>query len=323
MYTAFYGLSDLPFRLTPDRRFFFGSRGHERALAYLTYGLDQADGFIVVTGDVGTGKTTLVEHLLSDLNKDWFVAAKVVTTQLEADDTVRMVATAFGIAANGVDKASLLGQLQSFLASNHRGGKRSLLLVDEAQNLSVRSLEELRMLSNFAAGHQPLLQSFLLGQPQFRAIIGKPELEQLRQRVIASYHLGPLKPDETQAYVHHRLRTVGWQKDPQFADDVFPMIHQESGGVPRRINTLCSRLLLSAYLDEAHVINRETVRSVVYDLAEELPLSPQAPAAAAPPIETVSTDFGDRVAELERKVSAHDRAIAHALRMTAEYLEKT
>jgi general secretion pathway protein A len=321
MYAAFYKLTDLPFRLSPDRRFFFGSTGHERALAYLTYGLDQADGFIVITGEVGTGKTTLVEHLLSGLNHDWFVAARVMTTQLEADDTVRMVATAFGLTANGLDKATLLNRLQDFLAATHRGGKRSLLLVDEAQNLSVRSLEELRMLSNFAAGHQPLLQSFLLGQPQFRAIIGKPELEQLRQRVIASYHLGPLKPDETRAYVHHRLRTVGWQKDPQFADDVFPMIHQESGGVPRRINTLCSRLMLSAFLDEAHVIDTETVRSVARDLAAELPLSP-APLAAAPS-DTGPGELDRRVAELERKVCAHDRAIAHALRMTAEYLEKS
>ena len=321
MYAAFYKLTDLPFRLSPDRRFFFGSTGHERALAYLTYGLDQADGFIVITGEVGTGKTTLVEHLLSGLNHDWFVAARVMTTQLEADDTVRMVATAFGLTANGLDKATLLNRLQDFLATTHRGGKRSLLLVDEAQNLSVRSLEELRMLSNFAAGHQPLLQSFLLGQPQFRAIIGKPELEQLRQRVIASYHLGPLKPDETRAYVHHRLRTVGWQRDPQFADDVFPMIHQESGGVPRRINTLCSRLMLSAFLDEAHIIDTETVRSVARDLAAELPVSSAPPAAVS--ADTGPGELGRRVAELERKVCAHDRAIAHALRMTAEYLEKS
>src|SRR6266404_1693025 len=293
MYAAFYGLTDLPFRLSPDRRFFFGSTGHGRALAYLTYGIDQADGFIVITGDIGAGKTTLVEHLLSGLNNDWFVAARVVTTQLDADDTVRMVATAFGIPVNGIDKASLLSHLQDFLATTHRGGKRSLLLVDEAQNLSVRSLEELRMLSNFAAGHQPLLQSFLLGQPQFRAIIGKPELEQLRQRVIASYHLGPLKPDETRAYVHHRLRTVGWQKDPQFTDDVFPMIHQESGGVPRRINTLCSRLMLSAFLDEAHVIDTETVRSVARDLTEELPDALQV--LVAVPTETASADLDGRV----------------------------
>jgi general secretion pathway protein A len=321
MYAAFYGLSDLPFRLSPDERFFFGSSGHGRALAYLTYGLDQADGFIVITGDIGAGKTTLVEHLLSGLNHDWFVAARVVTTQLDADDTVRMVATAFGIPANGVDKASLLSHLQDFLTSTNRGGKRSLLLVDEAQNLSIRSLEELRMLSNFAAGHKPLLQSFLLGQRQFRATIAKPELEQLRQRVIAFYHLGPLRPEETRDYIHHRLRTVGWQRDPQFVDDVFPIIHQESGGVPRRINTLCSRLMLSAYLDEAHVIDRNTVRAVARDLAEELPDAPRA--LAAIPTETAPADLDGRVAELERKVCAHDRAIAHALRMTAEYLEKT
>ena len=319
MYADFYGLTDLPFRLSPDRRFFFGSTGHEKALAYLSYGLDQADGFIVITGEVGAGKTTLVDHLLSDLNQDRFVAARVVTTQLDADDTVRMIATAFGLATVGLDKATLLHQLQGTLAATHQGGRRSLLLVDEAQNLSVRSLEELRMLSNFAVGHKPLLQSFLLGQPQFRTTIGRPELEQLRQRVIASYHLGPLAPDETRAYIHHRLGTVGWRGDPQFVDGAFPIIHAESAGVPRRINTLCSRLMLSAFLDEAHVIDAEIVRSVARDMATELPLAAMPAIAAA--VEGGSVALTGRVAALERKVSAHDRTIAQAMRMAAEYLE--
>ena len=319
MYAAFYGLKDLPFRLSPDQRFFFRSVGHQKALAYLAYGLEQADGFIVITGDIGAGKSTIVDHLLSSLDRERFVAAKIITTQLDADDTVRMVAAAFGIPANGLDKATLLTQLQNGLAAAHAGGKRSLLLVDEAQNLSTRSLEELRMLSNFATGHQPLLQSFLLGQPQFRAKIAAPELEQLRQRVIASYHLGPLGQDETRAYVHHRLQTVGWREDPRFADDVFPIIHEESGGVPRRINTLCSRLMLSAFLDEAHDIEAASVRSVARDMAAEMPVT-------SPPVSTRAEDnptgLTGRVAVLERQVGAHDRAIAHAMRIAADYLEK-
>jgi len=146
MYTGFYELEGLPFQLSPDPRFFFGSSGHQKAMAYLTYGLHQGEGFIIITGDIGAGKTTLVGHLFSNLDSTKFIAAKLVTTQLEADDMLRMVAAAFGIPQEGADKSQLLRRIESFLIATHNAGKRSLLVIDEVQNLSVRALEELRML---------------------------------------------------------------------------------------------------------------------------------------------------------------------------------
>src|SRR5919202_877650 len=192
MFADFYNLSGLPFQLTPDHRFFYGSRNHQKALAYLTYGLSQGEGFIVITGDIGAGKTTLLGHLLSELDRERYVAAQVTSTQINADDTLRMAASAFGLPQEGSDKATLLRRIEEFLRQCFRSGKRCVLIVDEAQNLPVSSLEELRMLSNFQTEARPLLQLFLLGQPQFRGVLASDALEQLRQRVIASYHLGPM-----------------------------------------------------------------------------------------------------------------------------------
>ncbi len=215
MYTDYYKFSGLPFQLTPDARFFFASSGHSKAMAHLTYGLGQGEGFIIITGDIGAGKTTVVENLLQQLDSRKYVAATITNTQLGADDMLRMVASAFGVAQEGVDKATLLRRLEAFLARIHQQGQRALLLVDECQNLSVPALEELRMLSNLQIGGRAPLQSFLLGQPQFRDTLARGELDQLRQRVIASYHLGPLNEAETRHYIEHRLRTVGWHADPQ------------------------------------------------------------------------------------------------------------
>jgi putative secretion ATPase (PEP-CTERM system associated) len=325
MYSKFYGLNDLPFQLSPDSRFFFGSSGHEKALAYLRYGVEQGEGFILITGEIGAGKTTLVEHLISTLDHHRFVAARVVTTQLNADDLLRTVASAFGVTQEGLDKASLLRRLEGFLQQIHHQNKRSLLLIDEAQNLAVGPLEELRMLSNFSVGHRPLLQSFLLGQPQFRSIITRPELEQLRQRVIASYHLGPMSGEETRAYIEHRLRTVGWSNDPRISDEAFRLIHEHTEGVPRRINTLCSRLLLFGFLEEKHAIDGEVVRAVWRDLSGELPLDLAPPLlnGGARAAATVGSDLGDRIDALERQVSSHDRTIRQAIGLAAKYLERS
>ncbi|GIL38106.1 XrtA/PEP-CTERM system-associated ATPase [Roseiterribacter gracilis] len=271
MYTDFFHLSGLPFQLTPDSRFFFGSSVHSRALAHLTYGLNQGEGFIIITGDVGAGKTTLVEHLCAELDPEKYITAKITTTNTTADDTLRLVANAFGIETAGVEKATVLSRLEKTLASNHQLGKRCLLIVDEAQNLAVSSLEELRMLSNFTSGGStPPLQSFLLGQPQFRAVLAAPELEQLRQRVLASYHLGPMSATETRAYIEHRLHTVQWNDNPHFTDGAFVEIHRATGGVPRKINTLCSRLLLFAFLEERASIDAQDVVKVAEDLEREI-----------------------------------------------------
>ena len=269
MYTAFYKLAGRPFQLSPDPRFFFGSRGHKKAMAYLTYGLNQGEGFIVVTGDIGVGNTTLVEHLFSDLDSSKYVAAKVVTTQLQPDDTLRMVAAAFDIPHEAADKATLLKRIESFFVESEKQDRRVLLVIDEAQNLPPGSLEELRMLSNFQLGEKALLQCFLLGQPQFRHTVSGQGLEQLRQRVSASYHLEPMGAEETRAYIEHRLKTVGWQHDPVFTDAAFRAIFEQSRGVPRRINTLCSRLLLFGFLEELHEIDAPVVQEVVTDLMHE------------------------------------------------------
>ncbi len=337
MYTGYYRLTGRPFQLSPDHRFYFDSRSHKKALAYLTYGLNQGEGFIVVTGDIGAGKTTLVAYLLSQLDADKYIAANVVTTQLEADDVLRMVASAFGISQEGSDKATLLNRIETFLVECHRQEKRALLLVDEAQNMPVRALEELRMLSNFQLAEKPLLQSFLIGQPQFRQTIADPALEQLRQRVIATYHLEPMGESETRAYVEHRLKTVGWNDDPRFTDDSYRAIYKNTEGVPRRINTLCSRILLFGYLEERHEINDAVVEEVVKDLLSEgvqarfrepsALSSPGAETGTAGSSETAGArrpgdeDLAERVAVLEEYVRMHDRTINRALEIAARWLD--
>src|ERR1700745_3208681 len=191
MYAQFYGLTIPPFQLTPDARFFFESTVHRQAMAYLVYGLHHAEGFIIITGEVGAGKTILVDNLLSTIDQSNFIIAKIVTTQLAGDDLLHLVAGGFGIAKEGLAKGSLLQRINDFALAQHRNNKRVLLIVDEAQNLSFEALEELRMLSNIVVDRTMALQSFLLGQPQFRAVLGSPRLEQLRPAGTAAHYFGP------------------------------------------------------------------------------------------------------------------------------------
>ena len=270
MYETYYHLNAKPFQLSPDPRFFFGSKGHKRAMAYLDYGLSLGEGFIVITGEVGAGKTTLVRNLFKQLESENIVAAQLVSTQLDADDTLRSVAAAFGLEHEGISKSAVLKNLETFLHAATSQGKRALLVVDEAQNLSPRAVEELRMLSNFQNNDRSLIQSFLLGQPEFRNILQSADMQQLRQRVIASYHLGPLDAIETRAYIEHRLRTVGWKGVPSFSDDAFESIYQFTGGIPRRVNTFCDRLMLYGFLEEKSAFDGAAVKEVVDDLRHEV-----------------------------------------------------
>jgi len=269
MYEAFYQFKAKPFQLSPDPAFLFASHGHRRAMAYLVYGVHQGEGFIVITGEIGAGKTMLASTLARKVTTRTLVLAPIVSTSLEADDLVRTVASAFGLAQDN-NKAVLLNRIEQFLISCYKQGKRVLLVVDEAQNLPAKSLEELRMLSNFVRDGKPLLQTFLLGQPEFRRTLQGPDMEQLRQRVIASCHLGPLDGAETEAYILHRLRTVGWHDDPSFSSDVFAAIYQYTGGIPRRINLLCDRLLLMGRLDEKHAFTATDVAQVIEELNQEM-----------------------------------------------------
>lgn len=289
MYESYFELNASPFQLNPDPTFLFESKGHRRAHLYLRYGVFQAEGFIVVTGEVGAGKTTLVRALLNELDDQKVVAAQLVSTQLEADDLLRSVALAFGVPVGNTGKAELLGAIEAFLMSLVPLGRRALLVVDEAQNLSRRAMEELRMLSNFQLGQQALLQSFLVGQPDLRKLLRDPSMQQLRQRIIASYHLGPLEASETRGYIEHRLRHVGWKDDPVLEERVFQAIFEATGGIPRRINSVCNRLMLGAYLSEKHVIDLADTESAIAELREELgtdalPLdkAPDMPSAPAP-----------------------------------------
>ena len=259
MYEAHFGLSGPPFQLNPDPSFYFNSKGHGHALAYLRYGVVQGEGFIVVTGDIGAGKTTLVRTLLDELDRAKVIAAQIVSTQLESGDLLQAIITAFGIPCQGSTKASMISTLEAFLMTLATQGRRALLVIDEAQNLEIRAIEELRMLSNFQLGTQTLLQSFLVGQPELRKALESPSMEQLRQRVTASCHLGPLGVDETRGYVEHRLHRVGWQHRPAISDEAFDQIYRWSGGVPRRINRLANRLLLAAFLEGRDIRDAATL----------------------------------------------------------------
>jgi putative secretion ATPase (PEP-CTERM system associated) len=325
MYAEFYGLTAQPFQLTPDARFFFESTVHRQAMAYLVYGLHHAEGFIIVTGEVGAGKTILVENLLSTIDRSTFMTAKIVTTQLAGDDLLHMVAAGFGVAKEGLAKGALLQRISEFALAQHRNGKRVLLIVDEAQNLSFEALEELRMLSNIFFDRTMALQSFLLGQPQFRTTLGSPRLEQLRQRVTAAYHLGPLGEGESRAYVEHRLRRADWKDDPHFTEDCFPLIYQRTGGVPRQINTLCSRLLLFGFLEELHTLTANAVERVANDLRDEIALVSAPPTGANSPAEPVGrgealSQITHRLGVLEDSVHKHGRVIKRAIEIAASYL---
>jgi len=270
MYEQYYGFTERPFQLSPDPRFFFASNHHQRALSYLQYGLDQGEGFIVITGPIGTGKTTIARNLLSNLGDSNIVAAQLVTTKLDPQELLELVASEFHITVKGNSKAELLQCIENFLINLHKQGKRALLLVDEAQNLPAETVEELRMLSNFQLDNKPLIQSFLLGQEELKGIIQAPNMEQFRQRIIASAHLKPLTCDEVKDYIQHRLHQAGCNNDELFSDNAFDLIHKKTLGVPRKINIFVDRLLLFAFLEELKIINSDAINEVAQEMEIEL-----------------------------------------------------
>jgi general secretion pathway protein A len=270
MYEQFYGFSGRPFQLTPDPQFYFESTSHKKAMSYLGYGLAQGEGFIVITGEVGAGKSTLVAHLMERIDPAALTVAQVVTSALDGAEVVHVVAQAFGLQVEGQDKAGALGAIERFLQDEARAGRRCLLVVDECQNLELTALEELRMLSNFQLGAHPLLQSLLLGQPEFRRMVAHhPGLEQLRQRIIASHHLEALDAGEVEHYVRHRLRHVGWDNRPMFDAGLLESLYRHTGGIPRRVNQVMNRLLLLGAIEECDTLSLAMLDDVIAEMATD------------------------------------------------------
>ena len=332
MYNDHYGLTGRPFQLTPDPRFYFESATHRKAMAYLGYGLAQGEGFIVVTGEIGAGKTTLVGHLMATIDPNRVNAIKIVSTQVEGDDMLRMVAATLGLPTEHVEKAQLLDRIERFVNERARGGQRTLLIVDEAQNLPISSLEELRMLSNYQSGGQSMLQIFLLGQPEFRdRLAASDQLEQLRQRVIATHHLTAMAVDEIGPYILHRMKLVGWVGTPVFSDDAFALLYHHSGGIPRKLNNLMTRVLLMGSLDNATVIDAALVMAVIADLGADQTVAETVTVPAAfTPVDPVrdpfsrndaTLDLAARVAVLEAQVGEQGVALRRVLGLMIDWVE--
>jgi general secretion pathway protein A len=330
MYTEFYGFTDPPFQLTPDARFYFDSRTHKKAMAYLGYGLAQGEGFIVITGDVGAGKSTLVAHLMATIDRSRLNAINIVSTQVEGTDMLRLAAQGMGLPTEEVEKAQLLERVEHHLRDEARKGKRTLLIVDEAQNLPVSALEELRMLSNFQTGGRALLQFFLLGQPEFRDQLAHSEaLEQLRQRVIATHHLDPMDADEVESYVTHRLKLAGWTGRPDFDAGVFAAIYEHTQGVPRRVNQLAGRILLHASVEGLERIDAGDVQAVADDMAADIArghggnLRP-VPSSAVPSAEidrARELQLEQHIAALEARLDEQERALRRVLTLLIDWVE--
>ena len=327
MYEAFYNLTTEPFRLNLDPRFYFKSENHERALAYLTYGMNQGEGIVVITGDIGSGKTTLVQKITTQIDPAKYLVASLPGARLEPLDLLRMVAMGFGLACENDNKAILLAKLTSFLQASLKKGLGPVLLVDEVQTLSVESLEELRLLTNFGLDHRSALQIIFLGQPQFNEVLARPELTQLSERVTASVELGRLSEADTHGYIEHRLRVAGWASDPRFSEAAYQRIYAITHGLPRQINKLCARLLLAGYLDELHVIDANLVDRIYTDLRNEpnsgfnhdwssnggIPLGGHLPDAAGPSLDV-------RIAKLEEDVRGQDRLLRQAIDLILNHL---
>ena len=305
MYDGFYNLIKKPFQLNDDTDFFFNSAVHKRALAYMRYGLTQGEGFVVIIGKPGTGKTMLVKELVNSLNNDNITIGIMVSSQVSADDLLKIISATFGLPYDGEDKSTLLTRIERFFINQSMEGKRVLMIVDEAQNLPKDALEELRMLSNFEMAGKSLFQTFLIGQQQLGERLALPEMEQLRQRIVATYQLKSLNIEETKEYILFRLKKAGWNNSPQFEDEVFTEICNYTKGIPRLINTLCDRVLLFGYLDELTIIDSLAVKKVIEDIEEESSLiTDEFHAITASTIVNIDSNssYEDRIVFLEKMV---------------------
>jgi len=265
MYLEHFGLTELPFRLSPDPAFLYLSKHHARAKAYMESTIWFTDGFVVITGEVGSGKTTLIETFLTELEKD-VVVAQVNQTQVSPIEFLQSVLVQFGFSPFRMKKAELLATLNQFLIEQYAAGRKVLLIVDEAQNLSNRVLEEIRLLSGVETTKEKVLRIILAGQPEMNEKLDSPELVQLVQRVRLRFHLTALSPEDLRAYVLHRLEVAGSHGRQLFTDDTFDLVYRYTGGVPRLINTLCDTALMGAYANELGEVGVDEISAAVEEL---------------------------------------------------------
>ena len=267
MYLQFYGLHEAPFAPTPDPKFLFQSTRHREALAQLLYGVRERKGFIVLTGEIGTGKTTLLRTLLERLDRNTSVAY-VHNSALGIEGLLEYILHDWGVKSIGTTHAQRLFELNEFLIDQHRSGLSPVLVIDEAQNLTIETLEAVRLLSNFETTSQKLMQILLVGQPELRDKLNAPELRQLKQRIGLRCHIGPLSPEETRLYIRHRLRIAGATDAGIFTDGAIQRITEYSQGTPRVINIVCDHCLLSGYADSKRRIDASVVDEAVEYLEE-------------------------------------------------------
>ncbi len=326
MHGLFYNLKKKPFQLDHDPNYFFESGGQKRALSYLHYGLTQREGFVVITGEHGVGKTMLSHVFFHSLNRDNIVAALIVFDKPSAEEALRLITKAFSLPYENLSKATLLKNLEAFFLEQVKNGKQVLLVVDEVQRLSMRLLEELRMLSNFTLDGRALLQTFLLGHTDFKATLQDERLEQLRQRVIAAYQLEAMSQEETRAYVDSRLQHAGWQGEALFDGAAYAKIYEYSQGVPKTVNTLCECTLQLGYKNKVKKFDEQLVQQAVkalqgggslkdetveYIVASEPLKTEDRPKGASieekvlnnPVVKNSSSDFEERLTTLERRIT--------------------
>lgn len=315
MYESFYGLNKRPFALIPDSGFLFPSVTHRRALSYLIYGLGQREGFIVITGDIGTGKTLTIQAILDYLSSHHIQGARIAAANVRPDEVLGLVAAALGMSTQVTSKAGLLGELERTLLKKHAHGV--LLIVDEAQTFSVESLEELRILSNMSHKGRALVQIALVGQSNLRDVLNSPQMEQLHQRIIAWHQLEPFKYEETTEYILHRLKTAGWLETPRLDQEIYSLVQEWTQGVPRKINILMDRFLLYGYLEEKLELTAHDLRTVISEMQNDVgsrawvmtaPVDevskPASSAVVTSAVDSVlAEDVGKRLVELERSMS--------------------
>lgn len=320
MYDKFFDFKTKPFELVPNPDFLFLSKSHKKAIAYLDYGIKERIGFILLSGEVGSGKTTIIRNIIKNLNGNIHLS-KVFNTKVSSQQLIAMINEDFGLEVAHKDKVTLLRDLNDFLIDKYAHQQHTMLIIDEAQNLSPELLEEVRMLSNLETDKTKLLQIILVGQPELREALSQPELRQLRQRISISCHITPLSREETEEYIYHRLSVAGNKDAVTFVEGTVDLIHNFSKGVPRLINIACDFLLLACFVEETQEISLEMAHEVINELEiENMAMITEYPGSNGADLQAIFQGFISRLNSLEKELFAHKKNTAKKINITEKLL---